>query len=118
MHGTRIGGMQEYKYDMADIYMIGGTIHDTMATGFALGKANTQVLLQYESGTLGKAMALHMAAVLPTHGAHSINLDDQYEEDITTETIPVIEGFSPVPEGPGLGVEVDEKALKKFLAND
>lgn len=116
MHGTRIGGMQEYKYEMADIYMIGGTIHDTMATGFALGKANTQVLLQYESGTLGKAMALHMAAVLPTHGAHSINLDDQYEEDITTETIPVIEGSCLVPDGVGLGVEVDESAVQRFAA--
>lgn len=117
MHGTPLGGIQEIIYGLSDIYMIGGTIGDTLSTGFAFGKANIQVILQFEGGTLGKAMAMHMAAVLPTHTAHSINLDDQYEEDITTERIPVIEGYSPVPEGPGLGFEVDEGALARVAAN-
>jgi len=113
MHGTHMGGMQEYKHEMADIFMLTGTMFDTVASGFALGKANIQVILQHESGTLGKAMAMHMAAVLPTHTAHSINLDDQYEEDVTTTTLPVIDGSSPVPEGPGLGIEVDEAAVER-----
>ena len=117
MHGTPLGNVQEIIHSVADIYMIGGSIGDTIATGFACGKANIQTILQFESGTLGKAMALHMAAVLPTHTAHSINLDDQYEEDYTTERIPVIEGSSPVPEGPGLGYEVDEDALARIAAN-
>jgi len=117
MHGTPLGGVQEMIRGVADIYMIEGGIGDTMATGFACGKANIQTILQFEGGTLGKAMALHMASVLPTHTAHMINLDDQYEEDITTETIPVIEGSSPVPKGPGLGFEVDEDALARVAAN-
>ena len=116
MHGTPLGGMQEMMQGLADIYMIGGSMADTLATGFAFGKANIQVLLQFEGGTLGKAMAMHMASVLPTHTAHSINLDDQYEEDITTETIPVNEGSSPVPTGPGLGYEVDEDALSRLAS--
>ena len=117
MHGTPLGSVQEIIHGVADIYMIGGSIGDTVATGFACGKSNIQTILQFESGTLGKAMALHLAAVLPTHTAHSINLDDQYEEDYTTERIPVIEGSSPVPEGPGLGYEVDEDALARIAAN-
>ena len=117
MHGTPLGSVQEILHSVADIYMIGGSIGDTIATGFACGKANIQTILQFESGTLGKAMALHMAAVLPTHTAHSINLDDQYEEDYTTDRIPVIDGSSPVPEGPGLGYEVDEEALARIAAN-
>ena len=117
MHGTPLGSVQEIIHSVADIYMIGGSIGDTIATGFACGKANIQTILQFESGTLGKAMALHLAAVLPTHTAHSINLDDQYEEDYTTDRIPVIEGSSPVPEGPGLGYEVDEDALARIAAN-
>ncbi len=117
MHGTPLGGIQEIIHGVADIYMVGGTIGDTLATGLACGKANIQTILQFEAGTLGKAMALHMAAVLPTHTAHSINLDDQYHEDITTERIPVIEGSSPVPDRPGLGYEVDEDALARVAAN-
>ena len=55
-------------------------------------------------GTLGKAMALHMAAVLPTHSAHLICLDDQYDESIyKAKRIPVVGGSSPVPRGHGLG---------------
>ena len=52
--------------------------------------------------------------MLPTVTVHSINLDEQYSEDITTKNIPVTEGFSPVPENPGLGFEVDEAALNKL----
>ena len=48
---------------------------------------------------------------------HSVNIDDQYEEDITIERIPIVEGASPVPEGPGLGYEVDEEALARAAAN-
>jgi len=117
MHGTPLGGIQEILYGLADIYMIEGGVGNTLATGFALGKGNIQTIIQLTGGTLTKAMALHMAAVLPTHTAHSINLDDQYEEDITTERIPVIEGSSPVPDGPGLGFEVDEDALARLAAN-
>lgn len=114
MHGTPWGGMQEVMLGLADMYMVGGPIGDLMATGMAMGKANVPVILQFEGGTLGKAMAMHIAAVLPTHTAHSINLDDQYEEDITTARIPVVDGCSPVPEGPGLGYEVDEEALHRL----
>ena len=117
MHGTPLGGIQEIIYGLADIYMLGGGVGDTLATGFALGNGNIQSLIQLTGGTLTKALALHMAAVLPTHTAHSVNLDDQYAEDITTERSPVIEGFSPVPEAPGLGFDVDEDALARVAAN-
>ncbi len=114
MHGTPLGGMQEVILGLADMFMVGGSIGETMATGMALGAANVPVILQFEGGTLGKAMAMHIAAVLPTHTAHSINLDDQYEEDITTARIPVVDGCSPVPDQPGLGYQVDEEALERL----
>ena len=68
--------------------------------------------------TLAKAFALHMAAVLPTATGHSIHLDDQYEDDIVRARIPVREGSSPIPDGPGLGVEVDEAAYRARLAHE
>ncbi len=116
MHGFPLGGVQEIIQGLADIYMLGGGIGDTLATGFTFGKANIRTLIQITGGTLTKALALHLAAVLPTCSGHSIDLDDQYEEDITTERIPVTEGYSPVPEGPGLGYEVDEEALARLAA--
>jgi L-alanine-DL-glutamate epimerase-like enolase superfamily enzyme len=118
MHGTPLGGIQEVILGLADMYMIGGSMGDMLASGLALGKADMPVILQFEGGTLGKAMAMHIASVLPTHTAHSINLDDQYEEDITTQRICVVDGCSPVPDGPGLGFEVDEEALARLAAQE
>jgi len=115
--GAAMGGMQEVIHGMADAYMIGGPVGTMMSEGHAYGRANIQVLIQFCGGTLAKAMALHVAAVLPTASGHMINLDDQCDVDITTKRIPVHEGFSPVPDGPGLGFEVDEKALARISAN-
>ena len=166
-----------------------------MGFGWAAANANIQVLLQEGGGggTLGKAMALHMAAVMPTHSAHLICLDDQCtisppqhaqalpqdarffhwpgflsahasdrfpkpahhstprrflrtrgalslswlsvghafvrqilsrllaavgtadDEYIDSKNrIPVVEGASPVPRGPGLGYEVDESEIRRM----
>ena len=111
------GGYPEIARGVADAYMMGQSISDIMARGTLASKANAQIILQLTGGTLMKAMTLHLAAVLPNASGHSINLDDQYEEDITTERIPVVEGFSRVPESPGLGIEVDEAMLAKVASN-
>jgi hypothetical protein len=118
MHGTPLGGVQELLQGIADIYMLESGVGNTLTTGFAFGKGNIQTLIQLTGGTLTKAFALHMAAVLPTHTAHTINLDDQYAENEDVATlIPVIAGSSTVPQGPGLGVDVDEGALARLAAN-
>lgn len=111
LHVSPLGGLQEIIHGVADAYMVGDAgIGNALAQGQAYGLANIQTIVQLTGGTLTKALALHLAAVLPTVG-HSINLDDQYEDDVTTMRIPVIEGSSPVPEAPGLGVDVDEASL-------
>ncbi|MBM3935021.1 MAG: hypothetical protein FJ319_12105 [SAR202 cluster bacterium] len=111
-----MGGFQEILAGMADAYMLVGStsIASIMAQGTLCARANVQTILQLTGGTLMKAMTLHLAAVLPTATGHSINLDDQYEEDITTKRFEVTEGFSRVPEGSGLGFDVDEVAIKRM----
>jgi L-alanine-DL-glutamate epimerase-like enolase superfamily enzyme len=119
VHGgsAKLTGLQEAAYGMADAYMIGGPIGETLAKGWAYSKMNLQTITQFCGGTLGKAMALHMSCVLPTATGHNINLDDQCDVDFTTKRIEVIEGSSPVPEAPGLGFEVDEEVLTRFRNN-
>jgi len=116
MHVPQLGGIQEVIGGVADVYMIGGGIGRTLISGFAYARANMQALIQQSGNSLMKALTLHQAAVLPTASVHIVTLDDQYDEDITTEKIPVIAGSSPVPEGPGLGVEIDEDALAAAAA--
>lgn len=114
MHVQPLGGVQELILGAADGYMCSGQIGPTLGFGAALSGANVPLLLQLTGGTLTKALALHLAAVIPACTLHSVNLDDQYEEDVTVERIPVAAGTSPVPEAPGLGIEVDEDALARL----
>jgi L-alanine-DL-glutamate epimerase-like enolase superfamily enzyme len=112
------GGLYELGAGVADTYLFSGmAVGETLISGFACARANTQTLRQLTGGTLTKAFALHIAAVLPTATGHSIHLDDQYADDIVCERIPVKEGSSPVREGPGLGIEVDEDALAQLAAD-
>ena len=104
--------LPEVTEGVADTYLFSGvSIGRTLTGGAACACANAQVLLQLTGGTLTKALALHMAAVLPTATGHSIHLDDQYADDVTVARLPVVAGASKVPDAPGLGVEVDEDAL-------
>ncbi len=117
MHVPQLGGGQEIIRGCADAYMIGeGGIGPTPVRGFAAALANVSSVIQLTGGTLTKAMALHMGAVIP-NVAHSTNLDDQYGEDVVKQRIEVAGGSSPVPKSPGLGVEVDEDALARCAAN-
>jgi L-alanine-DL-glutamate epimerase-like enolase superfamily enzyme len=117
MHVPPLGGVQEMLLGAADAYMSGGQIGATLQRGAAFSAANIPLLLQLTGGTLTKALALHLAAVIPACTIHSVNLDEQYEDDITTSRIPVVEGSSPVPDAPGLGYEVDDDALARLASN-
>lgn len=117
MHVPQLGGGPEIIHGCADLYMIGEVgIAKSIALGFACAEARVSTVIQLTGGTLCKAMAMHLGAVVP-NVSHSINLDDQYEEDVTGMRIEVAEGSSPVPEGPGLGVEVNEQALNRIAKN-
>lgn len=116
MHVPHLGGGPEIIHGCADLYMVGEVgIGTSIKRGFTCAEANVSTVIQLTGGTLCKAMAMHLGAVLP-NVSHSINLDDQYEEDVTGRRIEVMEGCSPVPEAPGLGVEVDEQTLARIAA--
>ncbi|MDZ7721813.1 MAG: mandelate racemase/muconate lactonizing enzyme family protein [candidate division KSB1 bacterium] len=82
----------------------------------------------------GIAMALHMAGSPVTmyssvHCAaatenflvmehHNVD-DDWYDDLVTGVPKPLVQdGYVPVPNGPGLGIELNEKAIKKHLKGD
>jgi L-alanine-DL-glutamate epimerase-like enolase superfamily enzyme len=40
--------------------------------------------------------------------------DSPLRQHLTRNAIPVVDGYAAVPEGPGLGVEVDEEMVERF----
>ena len=117
MHVPALGGGPEIINGCADLYMVGEHgIPLSIRRGYACAEANVSTVIQLTGGTLSKAMGLHLGAVLP-NVSHMTNLDDQYDEDVTGGRIEVAEGSSPVPGGPGLGVDVDEAELERIRRN-
>lgn len=116
MHVPQLGGGPEIQGDVADLYMIGEVgIGNSIRRGLAAAAAGLSTVIQLTGGTLSKALAMHLGAVIP-NVSHSTNLDDQYAEDVTGGRLEISEGSTPVPKGPGLGVEVDEKILAELTA--
>ena len=64
---------------------------------------------------IGLAADLHLAAALPVARYVEYLTPSPYIEEIITEPFKVsAEGYLGVPDRPGLGIEVDRKALKKY----
>jgi D-galactarolactone cycloisomerase len=40
--------------------------------------------------------------------------ENRLRTDLAKAPIRAVEGFVPVPEGPGLGIEIDRKVLEKY----
>lgn len=78
-------------------------------------------------GAIGLAAALHYIAALPAY-PHSDNIPKpvllEYDlganplrTELLKKTIAVEDGYVAVPEGPGLGIEIDEDALARYAVS-
>ncbi|MDO8611869.1 MAG: mandelate racemase/muconate lactonizing enzyme family protein [Dehalococcoidia bacterium] len=64
---------------------------------------------------VGTAAALHLAAALPAKGpAHGLATGSLLAADVVARPLAVRAGRMALPEGPGLGVELDEGALARY----
>ncbi len=67
--------------------------------------------LQMVGTGLTTALAAHLGAVLPFAQWPAVTCLNNYADDLLVEPLTIGGGYLKVPEGPGLGVEVDESAL-------
>ena len=73
------------------------------------------------SGAICAAASLHLAAAAPHFDSYECMifaspLRDEVAAKPVASRESLVNGNLPLPEGPGLGVEIDEKALRKFAA--
>ena len=67
--------------------------------------------------SIGTAAAVHLACAVP-NVAWGVSLTNLYlAADIVRRPIALRDGFVALPEGPGLGIEVDEAAVERFRVN-
>ncbi len=74
----------------------------------------------HEGGPIATAAALHLAASIPNFFIQQIPLadadaDHMMRAEITSNSVEIVkEGFAQLPYGPGLGVDVNPEALRKY----
>lgn len=74
-----------------------------------------QVVTHGWNTAVGVAADLHLAAAMPVAKYVEYLTPAPYIEDIVTTPFHVDEeGFVQIPDGPGLGIEIDREALKRF----
>jgi L-alanine-DL-glutamate epimerase-like enolase superfamily enzyme len=118
VHFTYGGGAPPFASLMAaescDGFVIGGGVsavlgQGTLAAGFA-----KPFWLQLVGTGLTTALAAHLGAVLPLAQWPAITCLNNYSDDLLAEPLTISGGHVRVPEGPGLGIEIDEAALTKY----
>ena len=66
-------------------------------------------------GPVGEYAALHVMATIPNALAlERVEFDDPKRYEVIDNHIPTVDGFVPVPDKPGLGVDIIEEAIAKY----
>ena len=97
---------------LLDGYMAGhAPIGNAIKVAGLAEETQVPIMLQQCGGTLNQAFLAHEAAVFPQATIDHVNLCHLWKEDVTDKLMPVVNGHVQVPQGPGLGINIDEKKL-------
>ena len=75
---------------------------------------NNPFWLQLARTGLTTALAAHLGAVLPLAQWLAVTCLNSYEDDLLAAPLTIQGGHLRVPEGPGLGIEIDEAAVARY----
>jgi L-alanine-DL-glutamate epimerase-like enolase superfamily enzyme len=102
------------REEVCDGYVINGGISGVLRDGLLASAFEKPFWLQLVGTGLVTAMAAHLAAVLPMAQWPMITCLNNYSDDLLIEPLSIQHGLIKVPDQPGLGVEIDEAALRRY----
>jgi hypothetical protein len=100
--------------EACDGFVIGGGIASVLQQGTLAAAFDKPFFLQIVGTGITTALSLHLGAVLPMAQWPAVNCLNIYSDDLLVEPICIQGGYARLPEGPGLGIQVDEEALERF----
>ena len=98
----------------SDGFVIGGTIHSMRHQASLAEAFNKPFWLQLVGAGPTTAFALHLGSVLSHAQLPYITCHELFESDLLTQRLQIIDGYGTVPDGPGLGVDVDPVAIETY----
>ncbi|HVY99910.1 MAG TPA: mandelate racemase/muconate lactonizing enzyme family protein [Dongiaceae bacterium] len=97
-----------------DVTRAGGILECLKIADYARRMGRRCVLHAWSTGII-KAATLHVLAAMDEaeYMEYCVQTTD-LNQRLVPEKFPVVDGFVAIPNGPGLGIELDEKVLKEF----
>ena len=109
---------QYLRNDCSDGFVIGGGVSATINQGTLAANQNKPFWLQLVGSGLTTAFAAHLGSVLSHAQLPYITCWELWKSTLLKKRPAVTDGYMNVPEGPGLGVEVDEKAIETYRVDE
>ncbi|MEI7772208.1 MAG: mandelate racemase/muconate lactonizing enzyme family protein [Chloroflexales bacterium] len=99
---------------VCDGFVVSGGVASILRQGALAEAFEKQFWLQMVGTGLTTALSAQLGAVLPLAQWPSVNCLNNYADDLLAAPLEIRGGYMRVPDGPGLGVEIDEQALVKY----
>lgn len=99
---------------MCDGFVVGGSASSVRDAASVTAMADRPFWLQLVGTGITAAFSLHCGGAFARAEWPAINCHQLYEHDLLVDSIPVEDGYAPVPEEPGLGHEIDMDAVERF----
>jgi galactonate dehydratase len=100
--------------DLCDGFVVSTSASRTLRQGAVAAEFDKPFWLQQVGSGITAAYSLHFAAVLSHATWPAVNCHQLFKRDLLATPIQVADGTAPIPDEPGLGLEIDEEALRRF----
>jgi L-alanine-DL-glutamate epimerase-like enolase superfamily enzyme len=110
--------MTALREDVCDGFVIGGGASALMRQTTLAAAANKPFWLQLVGTGLTTAWTLHVGAVATHAQWPAVTCMHIWQDDLIERPLAIAGGYAQVPDGPGLGVTLDEEAVERLRLPD
>ncbi len=95
-------------------FVVGGSVNSLLRSNALCSSFGQPFWLQMVGTGITTAYCVHLGSVLSQAELPAITCHELWESDLLEKRLQVIDGMIQVPESPGLGVTIDERALTTY----
>ena len=106
------------RADCCDGFVLGGHPLEIMRQGTLAAASNKPFWIQHVGTGITTAYVAHLYAVLSHAQLPGITAHELWEHDLLMARLYLQNGYLAIPDAPGLGVEIDEKALATYQVDE
>lgn len=99
---------------VCDGFVVSGGVASILRQGALAAAFEKPFWLQMVGTGLTTAMSAQLGAVLPFAQWPSVNCLNNYADDLLQTPLVIKGGYVQAPDGPGLGIQIDEAALERY----